>query len=183
MHIQAHYSLVPVTTRCWKHSSAVFLASHKFSEIEICFKDSSILTKWCWQDPNCQTHFLSGCTSGSLVVHLLGYLVPESVAWGHTDWTAAELQVPGCQDPHLALDKCSAPFCKEWTRIWCSFIIIEYLRLERTLISCSSPGICHCTHSWMCIWNGKNQSNISVYLSWQYILPEQAVKRACPAET
>lgn len=60
LHMKTHYSLAPVTTRCWKNSSAIFSASHKFSEIEMCFRDSSILTK-CWQDPDCQIYFLSGC--------------------------------------------------------------------------------------------------------------------------
>lgn len=86
-----------MTTRCWKKSSAVFLASHKFSEIEMCFRDSSALTK-CWQDPNCQTRFLSACLSGSLIVHLLGYLVPGVTTlgrcWVNYLWAAGS-RLPG----------------------------------------------------------------------------------------
>lgn len=93
IHSKELYSFAPVTAVFWKNSSAIYLASHQFLEIEMCCRESSILTK-CWQDPTCQTHFLSGYQSGLLTVHLLDCLVPESLPWSNAHWTPSELWVP-----------------------------------------------------------------------------------------
>lgn len=101
IHSKELYSFAPVTAVFWKNSSAIYLASHQFLEIEMCCRESSILTK-CWQDPTCQTHFLSGYQSGLLTVHLLDCLVPESLPWSNA------------HEPPLSSGCPGSPACPGW---------------------------------------------------------------------
>jgi len=137
MHTKEHYSFAPVTATCWKNSNAIYLASHQFLEIDMCCRDSSVLTKR-WQDPTCQTRFLSGCRPGLLVVHLLDCCVPESPPWGDAHWTPSELLVP--RIPSLPCATTLQPFaCSGQT--WYSFILRKKKKLLKmetlpTIINC-----------------------------------------------